>query len=180
MDDFGRTQTKRLVLLSLVLGDADDAACLREVPQGGDGKEADAAGPDDQGGVVGVGGGPERGVYGAGEGFDGYGGLVGYGVGYAVELRGMGDESLVRPAAARIVAEASLDASRDVPAGDVQAQGVAARGAVRARRVYAADRAAEGWLEDDPLPARKPESASTTSPTTSWPITKGGEVIGEK
>src|SRR5919112_6805501 len=29
-------------------------------------------------------------------------------------------------------------------------------------------------------PARKPELSSTTLPTTSWPITKGGEVIGEK
>ena len=86
VDDLGRPKTKCLVPLSLVLGDADDAAGFREVPQGRDGKEADAAGPDDQGGVVGVGGGPERGVDGAGEGLDGYGGLVGYGVGYAVEL----------------------------------------------------------------------------------------------
>src|SRR5918993_3722342 len=29
-------------------------------------------------------------------------------------------------------------------------------------------------------PARKRELSSTASPTTSWPITKGGEVIGEK
>src|SRR5919107_4555966 len=29
-------------------------------------------------------------------------------------------------------------------------------------------------------PARKPELSSVTTPTTSCPITKGGEVIGEK
>ena len=37
------------------------------------------------------------------------------------------------------------------PPGHVQAQGVASRGAVRARRVYAADGASEGGLQDDPL-----------------------------
>ncbi len=37
-------------------------------------------------GLAGGGGGPERGVDGAGEGLDGDGGLVGYCVGYAVEL----------------------------------------------------------------------------------------------
>src|SRR5919112_4930915 len=91
VDYLGRPKTNRLVPLSLVLGDADDAACVGKVSQGRDGKEADAAGPDDQGGVTG--GGSERGVNGAGEGFDGDGGLVGYCIGYAVELRGVGNES---------------------------------------------------------------------------------------
>src|SRR5215216_4710593 len=147
VDDLGRPQTKRLVLLPLMLSDADNATCVREVPQGSDGKEADAAGSDHQSGLIGVRGGPERGVDGAGEGLDGDCGLVRYGV----ELRGVGDERALRPAATRVVAEARLDACRDVPPGNVQAQGVAARGAVRARRVYAADRAAEGWFEDDPF-----------------------------
>src|SRR5215213_7505471 len=151
VDDLGRPQTKRLVLLPLMLSDADNATCVREVPQGSDGKEADAAGSDHQSGLIGVRGGPERGVDGAGEGLDGDCGLVRYVVGYGVELRGVGDERALRPAATRVVAEARLDACRDVPPGNVQAQGVAARGAVRARRVYAADRAAEGRLEDDPL-----------------------------
>src|SRR5918993_5002019 len=106
MEDLGSTQTKGLVFLPLVLGDAYYAACLCELPQGRHGKEADAAGTDDQCGVVGGGGRPERGVYGAGEGFDGYCGLVGHGVGYAVELRGVGDERTPRPAATRVVAEA--------------------------------------------------------------------------
>jgi hypothetical protein len=92
VDDLVRPKTKRLTPLSPVLGDADDAAGVREVPQGRDGKEADAAGPDDQGGVAGGGGGPERGVDGARERLDGDGGLVGYCVGYAVELRGVADE----------------------------------------------------------------------------------------
>src|SRR5918994_4920309 len=68
VDYLGRPKTKRLVPLSLVLGDADDAAGVGQVSEGRDGKEADATGPDDQGGFAG--GGPERGVDGAGEGLD--------------------------------------------------------------------------------------------------------------
>jgi hypothetical protein len=77
MDYLGRPKTNRLFPLSLVLGDADDAACVGKESQGRDGKETDAAGPDDQGGVARDGGGPERGVDGSGEGLDGDGGLVG-------------------------------------------------------------------------------------------------------
>src|SRR5919112_3244407 len=98
VDYLGRSKTNRLVPLSLVFGDADDVACIGKVSQGRDGKEADAAGPDDQGRVARGEGGPECGVDGAGEGLDGDGGFVGYCVWYAVELRGVGDERALRPA----------------------------------------------------------------------------------
>src|SRR5215212_2321596 len=86
VDDFARSQPKGLSLLSPVFGDADDAAGVREEPQGRYGKEADAAGSDHQRGLVPGWGGLERGVDGAGEGLDSDGCLVGDGVGNAVEL----------------------------------------------------------------------------------------------
>src|SRR5918994_506879 len=51
VDYLGCSQTKCFFPLSLVLGDADNATGVGQVPQGGDGEETDAAGPDHQGGV---------------------------------------------------------------------------------------------------------------------------------
>ena len=48
MDDVVGAEAERLLALAGVLGDADDAAGFGEVAQGGDGEEADAAGPDHQ------------------------------------------------------------------------------------------------------------------------------------
>src|SRR5215210_4643941 len=88
--DLVGTEAERFLSLAGVLGDADDAAGFGEVSQRGDGEKANAACPNDQARIAR--GGLERGVHGAGEGFDGDGGLVGDGVGYAVELRRVGDE----------------------------------------------------------------------------------------
>src|SRR5919107_4450528 len=137
-------ETERLFSLSCVLGDADDASGFGEVAEGGEGEESDTAGTYHQAGVAGVRCGFEGGVHGAGEGFHGDCGLIGNGVGDAVELRRMGDQGSARPAAARVVAEARLDAGAYVALRHVQAQGVAARGAVGARWVDAAYFAAEG------------------------------------
>ena len=153
---FGRTTSsapslQRLFALPGVLGDTDYAACRSEVPQYRNGKETDAARTDDEHRIVRAGTRLERRVNGASERLHGDSGLVGEIVRHPMELRGMGDERAPRPAAARVAAEAGLDAGCYVALRYVQAEGVASRGAVRTKGLYATNLAAEGWLHNDAI-----------------------------
>src|SRR5918997_7011556 len=152
VDDLVGAEAEGFGALAFVLGHADYAAGVRQVAEGGHGEEADVAGPDYERRVVRPGVRLERGVDGAGERLDGDGGLVGQILRDAVELGRVGDEGALGPATARVTAEAGLDAGAHVAPGDVEAEGVATRGAVRAGRVDAAGGAPEGRLDDHALP----------------------------
>ena len=132
--------------------------------------------------VAGVDLGVEGGVHGAGGRLDHDGVVVAQLVGDDVELAAVGDQPGGRPPAAGVGAVADLQARGEMAEGDALAAARAAFAAGGARRRDAAGDAAEHRLDHHPGARRRAPSspalgvgaaASSTTPTTSWPGTKG-------
>src|SRR5215203_5133645 len=119
--DLVRPEARGLLILPLMLGDADYAPCLRELLQGRDDEEPNTACPDHEGRLVRTGIHLERRVHRASQRLYRHSRFVWHIFRDPVELGRMGDESPYRPPPARIAAEAGLDAGGYVALRDVHA-----------------------------------------------------------
>ncbi len=154
--------------------------------EGGHHGQAEGAGPDHRHRVARFHAGRQDGVDGAGGGLDHDGVLVGEGLGHGVELGGVGDQAGGGPAAAGVGAEPGLEAGLEVAEGHVAAQAGVALGALGAERADVAGGATEHRLDDRPgarsaAGVRRGRSRrSSSTPTTSWPGTKGKLTMSSK